>query len=105
MTNQLGSMHGGAIASLADTLTTIAHTAAVVIQEMDAPTTVSAQLSVEYHSPAPVGKEVCCRCFVNKAGRTLAFLSADFVSPDGSKIYARVNHIKALVSRPLTSSL
>ncbi len=75
-----GFIHGGAIAFLVDTATTLA------AMSMIRPPLVAltAEFKLNYLSPA-VGDHIFCRAKVVKAGKTLSVVTADVFSQKGSE--------------------
>lgn len=89
--NPVGTLHGGAIATLVDD----AGTAAIVSADAEGRPGVTTDLSVSYPSAAPAGETVIAEARVLKAGRTLAFVEVD-VRTEPGKLVARGRMTKFL---------
>lgn len=72
--NMFGTLHGGAIATLADNLTTFA----AVVEDRQQRPGVSVNLAVEYMIAPKVGETVTVECRCDKTGKYLSFSSATF---------------------------
>lgn len=82
--NAVGTLHGGAIATLVDVAGTIAIMGA---DEQQRPG-VTTDLNVSYFSAGRPGTTVTARARVLKSGKTLAFVSVD-VEGEGGKLLAQ----------------
>jgi acyl-coenzyme A thioesterase 13 len=71
--NSLGSLHGGAVATLVDN----AGTLAIMTADRQARPGVTTDLNTSYFAPAPAGSTVVADASVLKIGKTLAFVSVD----------------------------
>lgn len=77
--NVVGTLHGGAIATLVD----VAGTLAIITGDREQRAGVTTDLNVSYLSAAPQGGTVRARARVLKAGRTLAFVEVDLEDEQG----------------------
>ncbi|KAL6765179.1 HotDog domain-containing protein [Haematococcus lacustris] len=93
--NRYGTLHGGCIATLVDTVTTTA--LATVSQALG----VSVNLAVTYMSPVPGGQPLEVKATVVRAGRQLATIECDIMS--GGKLCAKGLHTKFLHQVPAPS--
>ena len=91
-TNCFNSMHGGALATLADVFTTI-HLWGLDSEKRH----VSANFEISYISPALSNSVVECRTRVTKDGKRLAFTEFEFVEKSGGKMLAKGSHTKAYI--------
>ena len=96
--NKNGNLHGGATATLFDSLTTTALFTFTKEGSWDIPT-VSRTLTVTYLRPMPAGMKVLVDCEVMAAGKNLANIRGTMKSEDG-KICATCVHDKALIRLP-----
>ncbi|KAI9330176.1 HotDog domain-containing protein [Obelidium mucronatum] len=82
MNNPMGSVHGGAIATIIDELTTIAHY--ILNGTM---LHVSTNLSVSYVSAIRQGDTILCECVSRNVGKTLLFSTAYIYrkTPEGAR--------------------
>ncbi|XP_071964371.1 acyl-coenzyme A thioesterase 13-like [Antedon mediterranea] len=86
--NMYGTMHGGYISTLIDSVTTFA------LLSTEAGTAgVSVNLNVSFHKAAKPGDEVTIDGKVMKQGRTLAFTEAQLTNSDGV-VLATGQHVK-----------
>jgi acyl-coenzyme A thioesterase 13 len=72
--NLMGTLHGGAIATLADNLTTYP----ILIEDRNGRAGVSASLMVDYCSAPKPGETVFIECKADKVGKNLGFSTAIF---------------------------
>ena len=96
--NSHGSVHGGNVAWLADTATSMHLTALITSRRH-----VSIGLNVTYLKPVPVGVRCIVESRVIRVGRSVAFLEADILLPgpsSGLVTCASVHHSKMLLSDP-----
>ncbi|MBX3466145.1 MAG: PaaI family thioesterase [Planctomycetes bacterium] len=77
--NMVGTLHGGAIATLVDDAGTIA----IMSADQDGRPGVTTDLNVSYFSAAPQGETVTAEARCLKSGRTLAFVEVDIKSAEG----------------------
>ncbi|MCO5165278.1 MAG: PaaI family thioesterase [Planctomycetes bacterium] len=77
--NMVGTLHGGAIATLVDDAGTIA----IMSADQDGRPGVTTDLNVSYFAAAPQGETVKAEARCLKAGRTLAFVEVDIKSAEG----------------------
>jgi acyl-coenzyme A thioesterase 13 len=77
--NPVGTLHGGAIATLVDDAGTIA----IMSSDQDGRPGVTTDLTVSYMSAAPAGDTVTAEARTLKAGRTLAFVEVEIKSAQG----------------------
>ena len=89
--NAFQSMHGGAVATLADVFTTI-HLWGLEPGSKH----VSAGLEVSYLRPLPAAARVSCRTRVVKKGKRLAFTEFSFVDEEGT-VLSKGTHTKAFI--------
>lgn len=80
--NMVGTLHGGAIATLVDD----AGTMAIMSADADARPGVTTDLNVSYFSAAPGAATVIATARVQKCGRTLAFVEVDVALEDGKAV-------------------
>ncbi len=92
----MGTLHGGFIATLVDSLTTIA----VMTTPVGVPG-VSVDLSVSYLKAAKIGEKITMDAEVTKVGKTLAFTTASLVNANGD-IVAQGKHIKHIAGKELS---
>ncbi|OMJ78030.1 hypothetical protein SteCoe_22273 [Stentor coeruleus] len=91
MLNVLGSLHGGAIATLIDQITTIA------IALFDDRNSVSTDLSISFISPISGGnKTIDVEAVCHKSGKNIAFSSAEIRT--NGRLIAKGQHTKCLLS-------
>jgi acyl-coenzyme A thioesterase 13 len=79
VSNMLGTLHGGAIATLVDDVGTVA----VMSADRDGRPGVTTDLNVSYFRAAQHGMTVTIEGRCLKAGRTLAFVQVDLKDADG----------------------
>lgn len=77
--NMVGTLHGGAIATLVDDAGTIA----LMSSDAEGRPGVTTDLTVSYFSAAPAGETVTAEARTLKAGRTLAFVEVSIKSAEG----------------------
>lgn len=80
--NIVGTLHGGAIATLVD----VAGTIAIMTVDAERRPGVTTDLNTSYFAAAPAGDVVTAEARVLKAGRTLAFVEVDLVNQDGKRL-------------------
>merc|ERR1712129_595658 len=91
----MGSVHGGALATVFDVLTTIA--AATV----DPRKTVSVSLNITFHAAVTLNaKDLDLECWVVKAGKTLVFTRAELRNSQGL-VMATCEHVKCAIQPKL----
>ncbi|XP_022089603.1 acyl-coenzyme A thioesterase 13-like [Acanthaster planci] len=86
--NRRGSLHGGFVSTLVDTLTTVA-----VLSSPAGVPGVSVELSVSFMQAARIGDQLTMDAEVIKAGKSLAFTKANLYNSKGD-IIAVGNHVK-----------
>ncbi|XP_033645201.1 acyl-coenzyme A thioesterase 13-like [Asterias rubens] len=86
--NRRGTLHGGFISTLVDTLTTVA-----VISSTAGVPGVSIELCVSFLKAAKIGDKLTMDAEVVKAGESLAFTTANLMNSSGD-IIAQGKHIK-----------
>lgn len=97
--NTSNTLHGGLVATLTDSLTTLALVSLdVKDEESKLPKTVSIELNMTYLRPVPVGSEILIKCSTEKRGKNIAFLTMDIINRSDQKLLAKGNHIKAIIS-------
>lgn len=72
--NAMGTLHGGAIATLADNLTSYA----AMLDDLYSRPGVSVSLDVDYMLAPKPGDEILIECICDKTGKLLSFSSAIF---------------------------
>lgn len=100
-TNIMGSLHGGAQATIFDALTTLA------LQAVAEPEKgqwlegggVSRTLNVTYLRPAPIGEKILCECEIVHAGKRLCFLRGVMKRERDGAIISTCEHNKSIVER------
>jgi len=92
--NLAGNLHGGAIATLVDVLTTWA----LIVFDKQMRNSVSTNLSIDYVSGAGLGSDLIADARVLKAGRTLAFLEMEIRNRDDMSLIARGSHTKFMTA-------
>jgi acyl-coenzyme A thioesterase 13 len=85
VTNWVGTLHGGAIATLVDD----AGTCAIISKDRDHRPGVTTDLNVSYLNPGPGGTFVLAKAKVLKAGKTLAYVSVDIVREHDGVVVAQ----------------
>jgi len=85
VTNWNGTLHGGAIATLVD----YAGTVAIMSADLEGRSGVSTDLNVTFFAPAVQGGQVFAEASVLKVGKTLAYVTVDVRSSDGSTLLAQ----------------
>jgi acyl-coenzyme A thioesterase 13 len=83
--NVVGTLHGGAIATLVD----IAGTIAIMSADQDGRPGVTTDLNASYLAAGQGGTTVLAKGRVLKAGRTLAFVEVDIVDEASGKLLAQ----------------
>ncbi|MEZ6186141.1 MAG: PaaI family thioesterase [Planctomycetota bacterium] len=78
--NMVGTLHGGAIATLVD----VAGTIAIMAADQAHRPGVTTDLNVSYFAAGRLGDTVTARAQVLKSGKTLAFVSVDLTNPQGA---------------------
>jgi acyl-coenzyme A thioesterase 13 len=96
--NLMGTLHGGAIATMADNLTTYA----AIIEDRHLRPGVSVTLEVDYMRAPKAGEVVLIECKLDKTGAYLSFSSADFLT-EKRELIAKAKHVKFL-GKPLSPS-
>lgn len=88
-TNRYGTLHGGCAATLVDVIGTAA------IFSVSPESGVSLHISVDYLSPAPVGRNVIIDSKVVRVGRTIAVANVVIEDGDGEgRVLSQGRHIK-----------
>lgn len=77
--NMVGTLHGGAIATLVDDAGTIA----LMSSDPEGRPGVTTDLTISYLSAAPAGETVTAEARTLKAGRTLAFVEVSIKNAEG----------------------
>lgn len=91
-TNAFHSMHGGALASLADMFTTL-HLWGEDPQSRH----VSVSFDIQYLAAAQVGKDFECHTKIVKKGKRLAFTEFEFRDKETQDIVCKGTHTKAFI--------
>lgn len=92
--NPVGTLHGGAIATLVDD----AGTVAIMSADRNNRPGVTTDLNVSYLRPAKAGAEVVAKAKVLKIGRTLGFVEVDITS--GDQLVAQGRMTKFMGAQP-----
>jgi acyl-coenzyme A thioesterase 13 len=90
LTNRFGTLHGGAIATIVDVLTTAA------LLTMTTRGGVSVELSCAYCAPATLEETVRVECEVVKMGKTLAWMECRMTRASDGEVVATGKHTKFL---------
>jgi acyl-coenzyme A thioesterase 13 len=90
LTNRFGTLHGGAIATIVDALTTAA------LLTMTTRGGVSVELSCAYCAPATLEETVRVECEVVKMGKTLAWMECRMTRASDGEVVATGKHTKFL---------
>ena len=98
--NLMGTLHGGAIATLADNLTTYP----IILEDRNLRAGVSTSLVVDYASAPKPGEAVYIECKADKIGKHLGFSTAIFRNEKGELI-AKASHTKFMGVGPQTAKL
>ncbi|EEU04077.1 thioesterase superfamily protein [Dictyostelium discoideum AX4] len=96
--NVLSNLHGGAIATLTDVISSIA----ILTTNLDAIVpSVSVEISMVYSNPAPVDRKIFIVSSVYKSGRNLAFTETTIYldSEDSGIVIAKGSHTKFIVNK------
>ncbi|KAK5580370.1 hypothetical protein RB653_000386 [Dictyostelium firmibasis] len=96
--NILSCLHGGAIATLTDVISSIA----ILTTNLEVITpSVSVEIGMVYSSPAPVDRKIFIVSSVYKQGRNLAFTETTIYldSEDSGIVIAKGSHTKFLVHK------
>lgn len=80
--NPLGTLHGGAIATLVDDVGTVA----IMSADAEGRPGVTTDLSVSYMAAAPSGSTVLVEAQALKTGRTLAFVEVELRTAEGKLV-------------------
>ena len=83
--NMVGTLHGGAIATLVD----VAGTVAIMSQDRDGRPGVTTALNTSYFAAGRPGETVLAKATALKTGKTLAFVSVDLVEASSGKLLAQ----------------
>ena len=78
--NMVGTLHGGAIATLVD----VAGTIAIMAADQEHRPGVTTDLNVSYFAAGRLGDTVTARARTLKSGKTLAFVSVHLSNQDGT---------------------
>eukprot|EP01100_Stratorugosa_tubuloviscum_P008005 TRINITY_DN3318_c0_g1_i1.p1 TRINITY_DN3318_c0_g1~~TRINITY_DN3318_c0_g1_i1.p1 ORF type:complete len:163 (-),score=61.30 TRINITY_DN3318_c0_g1_i1:24-512(-) len=89
--NAFGTLHGGAVATLIDELTTLT----LMLFDKDSRAGVSVDINVQYINAIPTGTQVFLTSNCVKIGKRLAFLEAIITDTKG-KIFMKGTHIKCV---------
>ena len=95
-TNRGGTLHGGFVATLVDSVTTIA-----LMSDESADSLmpgVSLDLSVLFISPGGLGRTIEMQAETLKRGKTIAYLTMDILDKESRRLIARGTHTKFLGS-------
>eukprot|EP01120_Amphizonella_sp_Union-15-10_P006624 TRINITY_DN2159_c0_g1_i1.p1 TRINITY_DN2159_c0_g1~~TRINITY_DN2159_c0_g1_i1.p1 ORF type:complete len:153 (+),score=28.33 TRINITY_DN2159_c0_g1_i1:285-743(+) len=91
-TNIFGTLHGGAIAFLSDTVST----AGILVHDLRL--SLSVELSVRYIKPIAASQTITIESNILKRGKTLAFADIRFFDQDGV-LSARASHTKFFTAK------
>lgn len=98
LANRYGTAHGAAIATLVDSISTMA----LMTYNLEKPTPgVSLDLSVQYLSAIPEGSTIIIEAETVKKGQSVAFLSVQVMDKESNKLLARGSHVKFVPSTKL----
>ncbi len=98
--NPVGTLHGGAIATLVDD----AGTLAIMAADPEGRAGVTTDLNVTYLAAARPGEAVLAEAKALKTGRTLAFVTVDIVAEHDRRLLAQGRMTKYMPRRERTSS-
>jgi len=93
--NFTNNLHGGAIASLADNISTYL---LLINDPTKGSTTI--HLSTDYYRPIPIGSTVRIQVILNKFGKNISYMTINFYLKEGNILCASAVHIKAFVNIP-----
>ena len=91
--NPMGKVHGGAMATWVDCVTSMG---ILALDKKERLTHVSVNLAVDYVSGASIGDDLYFKVDVTKVGRSLAFTRCDILLEDGTLV-ASGTHTKAFI--------
>ncbi|XP_074605394.1 acyl-coenzyme A thioesterase 13-like [Brevipalpus obovatus] len=94
--NYFKTMHGGLIATMADTLSTTALQTLNIKSDTDEikePQSVSVKLDITFLRPIPLDSEIIIKCSTVNRGKTLAYAQIDFMDKTTGKILVKGNHL------------
>ena len=94
--NELGSVHGGALSTWVDIITT---QALICLDKKGRIRSVSVRLKLDFESPALPNSDLYFRTKVEKIGKSLAFTSCKIEDREG-KVLAIASHVKAFLPEP-----
>lgn len=98
LASRYGYAHGGAIATLVDSISTIA----LMTHDIEkAAPGVSLDLSVQYLSAIPEGSTVIVQAETVRKGRSVAFLAVNLHDKETKKLLARGSHVKFVTAPKL----
>lgn len=83
--NMVGTLHGGAIATLVD----VAGTIAIMSQDRDGRPGVTTDLNTSYFSAGRPGETILAKATALKNGKTLAFVTVDLVEAESGRLLAQ----------------
>ena len=91
--NLFGSPHGGALATILDTSTTLA----ILKADKKRRKTVSAQLNINFLNPAKLDDFLLIQADCTRVGKTLAFSEAKIYTQEPFRLISNGSHIKAII--------
>ena len=94
--NTIGTVHGGALATFVDCLTSCALFA---FDAKNRPFAVSLNLTVDYLNEGPIGQALYFKCNIEKIAKNVGFTSCQISTKNG-KMVASGKHIKAFINPP-----
>ncbi|BEJ11405.1 hypothetical protein CspHIS471_0108270 [Cutaneotrichosporon sp. HIS471] len=96
MCNHMRNLHGGAAATLVDTMTsaTLALLATESFWGYPMISGVTVSLDMTYYNAAPLGTKMKLTCTVEHAGGSLANMRGELTDWDTGKLYASGTHVK-----------
>lgn len=90
----MGVMHGGALATVIDTSTTLA----ILKADAKKQKTVSIDLTTSFLNPAKINDSILIKAICTKIGKNVAFSTAEIYDEKGLKLLATGSHVKAVLS-------
>ena len=91
----MGKVHGGAMATWVDVVTSLAICALDPFERL---TSVSANMSMSFLNGASIGDDLYFSTTLDKVGKNLAFTSCTILGPDKKTIILQGTHTKAFIN-------
>lgn len=91
-----GTIHGGALATILDTSTTLA----ILKADRNLRKSVSAELNFSFMSPGKLNETIFILAECDKIGKALAFSNAHVYGEDQTRLIGGGRHIKAMLDQP-----